>query len=400
MNDSTLGSRLREVRRERGLTQEELADAAGVSSDLIGKLEQGRRTSARITSLTYIANALDIGLSELLGKRERLDRRDDGGVLAVRDTLLAVGDLPGIDPADDDGEPTPASELEAAVQRGWDLYWAGNLGELASRLPGLIGEARITEQAAVTGEHRSAAAAVLAQAYQLAADLMVHVGNDDLAAISAERGLAAAARGSDELQHATIAGTAAWVMMHQARPAAAEQVAATAAGQVEPVLSNAAPEHLTVWGGLLLWAAAAAAAGSRPDETAEYIGVARAAATRFGADRHDYQTNFGPTQVEMQACHTSAVLGQPGSALRAARAVRRSDLRRISWGAHQLDVAQACLDSRRILQAVDALTEARDVSAEWFRHQGMARAMVGDVVEQQRRLTPRVRSLAATVGIK
>lgn len=396
MNDSTLRTRLRDARRDRGLTQEQLAEMAGISRDIISKLERGNRTTARITTLTSIANALDIELSDLLGKREQLDRHDDGGVLAVRDALLAVRDLPGIDPVHDGGEPTPAGELEAAVRRGWGLYWGGRLGELASMLPGLIGEARLSERSA-----GPAAAEVLAQAYQLAGNLMVHVGNDDLAAVGAERGLAAARRGSDELRHATIAGTAAWVLMHQARPADAERVAELAAGQIEPAMSKATPEHLTVWGGLLLWAAAAAAAGLKPGAAGDYIGVARAAAARFGADRHDYQTNFGPTQVEMQACHTAAVLGEPGKALKAAGAVRREDLRSISWGAHQLDVAQACLmDSRHTQQAVDALTEARDVSAEWFRHQGMARSMVGEVVERQRRLTPRVRSLASAVGIR
>ena len=64
--DETIGYQLRRLRRRRGLTQEELADRANVSRDLVAKLEQGRRHTARITSLASFARALDVGLSALV----------------------------------------------------------------------------------------------------------------------------------------------------------------------------------------------------------------------------------------------------------------------------------------------------------------------------------------------
>lgn len=393
-DNTTIGARLRQARTERGLTQEALADRSGVGRDIIAKLETNRRTTARITTLTSLANALGVTLSALLGRRERLERAGTDGILAVRDALLSVADLPGIDSAADDGEPTPLLELDAAVRRGWDLYWDGRLGDLAGMLPGLIGEARFTR-----GLSGAVAARPLAQSYQLAADLMVHVGNDDLAAVAAERALAAAAAGDDELQHATLAGTAAWVMLHQARTADAERVARLAAEAIEPRMSSATPEHLTVWGSLLLSAAAPAATGERAGDVAEYVGLARAAAGRFEEDRHDYWTSFGPTQVAMQECYTAAVLGLPGTALKAAQGVRRENLLHISWGAHKLDVAQALVDARRGRDATEALVEAYEVSPEWFRHQGLARALVRELVERERRLTGALRKLAASVGV-
>ncbi|MGA9311977.1 MAG: helix-turn-helix transcriptional regulator [Pseudonocardiaceae bacterium] len=50
------------------MTQDDLAAAAGVSTDLIRKLEQGRRHTASIGSLHRIAAALDVDLGELLGR--------------------------------------------------------------------------------------------------------------------------------------------------------------------------------------------------------------------------------------------------------------------------------------------------------------------------------------------
>jgi transcriptional regulator with XRE-family HTH domain len=395
MDSNTIGARLRQARNERGLTREQLAERAGVGADIIAKLEQGQRESARVTTLSALANALGISLSGLLGKRERLEKAGLDGILAVRDALLSARDVyPGLG-GDDSEEPPPLAGVEAMVRQGWGLYWAGAFGGLAALLPGLIGDAKATQ-----AHDGPRAARALAQSYQLAADLMVHAGNDDLALIAAERALSAASRGDDELQHAILAGTASWVLLHQARHSEAERVARAAAEAIEPRMSAATPERITVYGSLLLSAAAPAASASRQDEVRDYIGMARSAAARFGEDRHDYMTSFGPAQVAMQHCYTSVVLGRPGDALKAAGGVHREDLLHISWGAHNLDVAQAHLDARRPAEATAALMEAHGVSPEWFRHQGLARGLVRDLVHRQRRLSGPLRELAASIGVE
>src|SRR3954454_14065489 len=84
MTLSTLGERVRRLRAERGMTQEQLAERAGVSVDLVKKLEQGRRESARLTTLTKLAQALDVSRSELLDRRSRLDGGTSSLVLGLR----------------------------------------------------------------------------------------------------------------------------------------------------------------------------------------------------------------------------------------------------------------------------------------------------------------------------
>jgi transcriptional regulator with XRE-family HTH domain len=391
----TIGERLKKLRVERGLSQAALAERAGCSVDLVRKLEQGVRQSARVTSLSGLAQALGVSMSELLDKRPRLDSpADAANLLAVRDTLLTPSALPGIDAADDAGQATPANELDAAVSRAWALYWAGQFGRLAAVLPGLIGEARVTARLA-----GAASAAALAQAYQLAACLFVHMGSEDLATIGAERGVMAAARGDDELQWATLNGTYAWALLAQGRLEEAERHAGRVAARIEPSMSSASPEHLTAWGGLLLTALAPAAAAGREAEASELISLARAGAARLGVDRHVYQTNFGPVQVAMQATHAYTVLSHPRRALDAAKAVRRDDLQPISWGRHLLDVAQSQVEARREEAALATLQTAHSVSPEWFRHQLPARSIVADLVERRRRLTPALRSLARAVEL-
>jgi transcriptional regulator with XRE-family HTH domain len=59
---SSLGDRLRRLRRERSVTQEELAHLAGVSAEMIAKTEQGRR-HPRVTVWAKLAQVLDVPLS-------------------------------------------------------------------------------------------------------------------------------------------------------------------------------------------------------------------------------------------------------------------------------------------------------------------------------------------------
>ena len=61
-----IGRNLARLRTQADLTQEQLAERSGVSVDLIRRLEQGSRASARLDSLYRLACALDVPLSELL----------------------------------------------------------------------------------------------------------------------------------------------------------------------------------------------------------------------------------------------------------------------------------------------------------------------------------------------
>lgn len=61
---------LRRVRHDRKLTQEELADRAGLSMRYVGAIERGE-VSASVTVLGQIADALEIEPGELLKKTSK-----------------------------------------------------------------------------------------------------------------------------------------------------------------------------------------------------------------------------------------------------------------------------------------------------------------------------------------
>lgn len=95
------GRRLRSLREQRGLTQEGLAEAAGISRDAVARLELGVR-SARLSTLERIQEALGVSMESLVGnadstatpERSRLDglleHLTDEGIRLVLDLTIAV----------------------------------------------------------------------------------------------------------------------------------------------------------------------------------------------------------------------------------------------------------------------------------------------------------------------
>lgn len=400
--DAPLGDRLRSIRLDAGLSQEDLAAETGAGWDrplsvsLIKAIEQGRRNTPRLSTLTRLADALDVDLSDLVGRRPRLDHGDDGpAVLAIRDAISHPDHLPGLAPAGDDAVPRTVDELRRDVAQGWARYWGGDFAGLAGILPALIGEARATRHAAGTG-----AAGPVAQTYQLAACLLTQIGRDDLGLLAAERAIRAAHEGDDEAQWATVTGTFAWVLLHQGRFDESEALAAGVAGRIEPARWSTADDHtIAAWGNLLVTALAPRAAAER--DVSDLISLALAAGERLGRRVDVYETAFGPTSARMQAVHAWSVLREPGKALDVARNLNRADLRGISVGAHLLDVGRSHLDARHHKAATMTMHEARAVSgAAWFRHQPIAGSVVSDLVERERRLTPELRSLANTLNLR
>ena len=59
------GENVRELRRARGLSQEELAFRAGIHRNYLGGIERGERNPA-LDNISAIAKALGVDLSDLL----------------------------------------------------------------------------------------------------------------------------------------------------------------------------------------------------------------------------------------------------------------------------------------------------------------------------------------------
>jgi transcriptional regulator with XRE-family HTH domain len=58
------GANVRRVRRERGMTQEQVALAAGLDTAVISRIEAGQR-EPRVTNIVRIAKALEVAPGDL-----------------------------------------------------------------------------------------------------------------------------------------------------------------------------------------------------------------------------------------------------------------------------------------------------------------------------------------------
>ena len=63
------GKRLKELRKKAGWSQQKLAEKAGLSYNVITKVEQGAAKNPNIKTMIKLADAFEISLDELVGRK-------------------------------------------------------------------------------------------------------------------------------------------------------------------------------------------------------------------------------------------------------------------------------------------------------------------------------------------
>ena len=84
-----LGKRIRSAREYRGMTQKQAAQAAGIATDMISRLENGRYQSPGLRTLLRIAEGLGASVSELLPEAG-IESQPSSVELSQRAKLIAL----------------------------------------------------------------------------------------------------------------------------------------------------------------------------------------------------------------------------------------------------------------------------------------------------------------------
>ncbi|MGH3770048.1 MAG: helix-turn-helix domain-containing protein [Pseudonocardiaceae bacterium] len=398
MDGGTIGSRICELRR--GVyTQTELAAEAGVSVDVIRKLEQGRRQTASIPTLHSIARVLGVDIGELLGRSRPVPSggEDQEQVLAIRDALTSVDDLLG---ELDDADAPDITELSRSLTYAWGAFWAGRYGLLAPILPRLLAEAQAATHNATTGGG-ALAADLAAQVYQLTAGTLPDLGEANLAHTAAREALRCAAGAADPLREAVMHDMLGYVLIRQGRFLDAERVTVAAAEALQP-RGEASTAQLSVYGGLLLRGATAASRQGRAGAATDLLREATATAEHTGADRTDYEVGFGPGIVVMQSTDVAMVTEDyAGAAVIARRMPRDAALTVKHRSRHLADVAHAQVRLRRYQAAESVLLTMERGAPDWTAHHRLPRLLVSELLTRGRpstRLQDLAQRLHATPG--
>lgn len=70
-----VGDRIRHIRKEKGLSQEQLAERAGLHNNYVGQVERGEK-NLTIETLEKIVSGLDISLEELFRFLDPMEQQD------------------------------------------------------------------------------------------------------------------------------------------------------------------------------------------------------------------------------------------------------------------------------------------------------------------------------------
>lgn len=397
--DSLLGENLARIRRARDMSQQQLAEAAGVGVDTVARIEQGSRKTSRPATLQRLAAALEVSVETLLGHVPQPSTSVD--VSALRHAITS-GDIPGLDDFADDEDVVPLPDLADTAHDAWRAYVDGRHGELLHALPVVLADARRVARAAADDE-RAGAHRVLSTAYRLGAGLAGRLGLDDLAWSSAERALTAA-RESDapDIETAISLRYLAWTLVRQGRLEDAERVAIRAAERIQPGMLDRDPARAGVFGNLLFNAATAALSAGHVDRADDLLAEAQAAAVRARGDSASEAAIFGPRVAELQRIDHTARSGDPEHALHLAEAVppARGEVPAFWEAGHRLRLAAAAAELRRDRQALAYLAEARDLAPDWVRTQPLGEATMRRLVERAaRRRGAAFARLAAHYGV-
>ncbi|GAB3076154.1 helix-turn-helix domain-containing protein [Micromonospora schwarzwaldensis] len=406
---TTIGDHLRKLRTESTLTQERLAEKAGVSVETIRKLEQNERTSARMSTLNKLATALGVPTTALMGSAAqaqamREPNAEPLGLVAVRRALTPVSGLDGRSVLDEPeiGPPT-AADVRRSILAANTIYHANDYAAALTLIPGLLDEARTFVDIA-DGDERLAAHALASQAHQLAGRLLIQLRRVDLAHVALTAALDHARPSGDPTVGPAAVAAMCWLLLRQARFGEAEVLAVRTADQVEPKLSTASPADLAAWGFLLIKAASAAVRDARHDDARDMLDLAAAGAHRLGDRRYpdadlignDYSTEG----VHLMRVEAAVIAGRPDEALALARQVHRSpQVTPSSRQRHFLDVAWSHVQTGTYSDATGVLMDLRDRAPAWLRQQRYARDIVKSIAERRRRtMTKELAELASLVG--
>ncbi|WP_309242649.1 helix-turn-helix transcriptional regulator [Streptomyces sp. KAI-26] len=264
-----LADNVRKYRRRAGMSQEELAHAAGVSPGTVRKVEQGG--TVRMETLHTLARALEVTTARLLASDAPHPVRRAEDVNRVNLIELRAALTPPVGLVDAGGEAGEAGEEEPNVRRfrravhdGAVLYHSDSYKSVASQLPGLLRDANSAVAYYDNGEEHRQALLARAEALQLAGRYLTQVRQYDLGYTALAGAITDARRAADTLTAASGVIGMCWLLLRQGRLDEAESLAAQTADTIEPRLSRATPDECAAWGWLALRAAAAAGRNNRP----------------------------------------------------------------------------------------------------------------------------------------
>ncbi|WP_423462314.1 helix-turn-helix domain-containing protein [Promicromonospora sp. MS192] len=396
----SIGPRIAQQRKARGITQVALAHDAGVSVSLLRKLEQGSRIASQPV-VAALARALHVDVTTLTGQPYDREGPDPDRIHSAMPDLrraLAYWDLPtdlGVAPRD------PAGLVDDAARIA-TLYQLDRNSEVAHRLPALLTETFAALQDS-EGERRDLLCEALLGMFYATHAVTYQSGYEDLSTIVEDRIAGIAADWGDPVAQAFASWVRTTSLMRLGEYDVGLRILGQALDDVDPGRRED-PAALRAVGSLHLRSAILAARANREDEAAAHVAEAEQAAAHTGPDTDNDWRNlaFGRTNVAIHAVATAVESGDGPRALKLADEVHFSGdvLRRlpIRVGHHHMDVARAQLWQGRTDSALASLEKARRLAPQQTRRHPTTREVTRTLVRSHRRANEPLARFSAWLG--
>lgn len=396
----TIGERVAFYRQRRGLTQLVLAGLVGRTEDWLRKVEHDVLPLDRLSVLRRLANALDVTLGDLIGEPVLMAWADEPGRRTVPALRVALMDHRQFLTGPQSGEPVRLDALAADLDKQWSDYQNSRYARLTERLPLLITDAQAAcQHHGTTSDDGLRAHALAASAHQLAAGLLTKLGEADLAAISASRGLTAANTSGSPLVIGSLYRSVAHALLAIGEFEQAVALTRAAADHLEPGLGTATPEYLSVYGTLHLVGAVASSRRDDRTATTTFLTEADEAATRLGRDANHLWTAFGPTNVKIHRVTAAMELGDVQVAIDLGPRIDTRGLPTERRVRHAIETARAYVRWNRIEDALAVLLGAEHDAPEQVRYHRLSRILVREMIKLPRPAAGAVK-LASRMGVR
>lgn len=386
-------TRLRQLRKLRGLTQHQLADRSHFSVSLVKKVEQGS-VPPSAAFVTGVARALGATPNELWGAGEGVPQpsaKTAEGTAEVAELRAALDAYD--DPRPEDEQRSLASIRSRLAELGRSIYGL-RYAEVARELPGLLHHLYVLADR--PGQDGEQARAALHDAYRMTGSIAGRLRQDDLAAVASERhvqlapltgdprriAISAFHRSTRQLQHGDY--RAGLRMLDRAR----EHL-------------HSAPADRAVAVQLDLRSAVLAARAGDGAQADEYVAAARAVSEQFTPpERPYYNVDASTLNITVHWCALPVENYNGTEAMRRATQVQVVDRARPERvGHHHIDMARAWLLHGDRQGALEHLNAARRIAPHPTRQHPAVRETVLALATADRRRTGSLADFARWAGI-
>jgi transcriptional regulator with XRE-family HTH domain len=397
--DESIGRRVANHRKGRGLTQTALAQRANVSLSLLRKVEQGSR-DASPALVAAVAKALGVDVSTLTGQPYDIEGPRRDAVHAQMPNLRRALNYWDVPPAVD-GPFRPAADVLADAQEVAYLRQADRNVQALTKIPELLLETTAAVHGTAPGPERDALFDAMATLLHPAMSITHATGYDDLATIVSDRIAWTAAQWGDPL----VVGLAAHTRTSSMLRHGTYDIGLRLVADAQTVLARDAandPAHLRMSGSLHLRSAILAARAGDADGAAGFVSEARAIAAHLRRDTDHLWRNlaFGPANVGFHDVAVAVELGDGPRALAAAAGLHiPAGCPPTRVGHHFMDLSRAYLWQGRPEESLACLRRARELAPQQTRHHPTAREVLRMLVRAHRWANEPLARFSAWMGV-